>query len=385
MPPEVGRHGREVIEMRHDDSLATILLTSRLHAKGLQPFKASEYWGLLNHLGARSSPSMEGAGSSLNPEHDPGPDARQRQPARLTVQAGWQNDLGSSGRPCVLLGRSKRELMSGYGLSEDLAIRVTELTNRATALAFELERLEQSGIKTLTIFDEFYPQLWIERLGTKAPPLLHAAGSLNLLDCPGLGVVGNRNVPKAGGEIASEVAQIATKRGLPLVSGGARGVDQIAMNASFQAGGTVVGVLAQSLSRKLKSPDVRRAIYDDSVVMCTPYGPNAPFNVGNAMGRNKLIYAHSTLTVVIASGTRGGTWSGATESLKHGYGPVAVWRGEGEGPGNELLHQHGAINVSSLAEIESLLDSDSLDSVPPETPTEKAAIPGQQSLFTTIH
>ena len=265
-------------------------------------------------------------------------------------------------------------------LSEDLADRISGLMNRATALAFELDRLEQSGIKAVTVFDEHYPRQWLARLGAKAPPLVHGAGVLELLDTPGLGVVGSRDVSQAGGDMAKEVARLAARRGLPLTSGGARGVDQLAMSAAFEAGGTVVGILAESLSRKLKSPDVRRAVYEGSTVMCTPYSPDAPFSAGNAMGRNKLIYAQAALTVVVASDAdSGGTWSGATEALKHGYGTVAVWRGDGEGPGNQLLQERGARPVSSLDDIESLLDSANSSVREPESAPANA--PEQQSLF----
>lgn len=114
--------------------------------------------------------------------------------------------------------------------------------------------------------------------------------------------------------------------------------------------------------------------------MCTPYSPDAPFSAGNAMGRNKLIYAQAALTVVVASDAdSGGTWSGATKALKHGYGPVAVWRGDGEGPGNRLLQERGALPVSSLDDIESLLDS--VDSPVHEPESAPASTPEQQSLF----
>ena len=274
--------------------------------------------------------------------------------------------------------------MHNCGMPEDLAKRIAELVDRATAVAFELDRLEQSGINTLTAFDEQYPREWLARLKAKAPPVVHGAGSLDVLDTPGLGVVGSRDVSEAGGEVAKHVARLAAGRGLPLVSGGARGVDQLAMEAAFEAGGAVVGILAESLSRKLKRPDVRRAVYEGSTVMCTPYSPDAPFSAGNAMGRNKLIYAQAALTVVIASDDgAGGTWSGASEALKHDYGPVAVWRGDGEGPGNEPLQQRGAVPVSSLEDIESLLDGGQgplnespLASVrPPEQPTLFAPTP----------
>ena len=344
--------------MRHDDSLATILLVSRLCADGVRPLKASEYWSLLDRIGT---------GPVSGPVHSAGADAASGERA---------HPGGGLGK---LLGQSEERLLRDCDLSEDLACRIVTLVERATAMAFELDRLDQSGIRTLTVFDEHYPQSWLDRLGTKAPPLVHAAGSLDLPGTPGLGVVGSRDVSQEGGEVAKEVARLAARWGLPLVSGGARGVDQLAMDAAHEAGGAVVGILAESLSRKLKRPDVRRAVYDGSTVMCTPYSPDAPFSAGNAMGRNKLIYAQAALTVVIASddGT-GGTWSGAIEALKHGYGPVAVWRGDGEGPGNEPIQQRGATPVCDLDDIESLLDAPV-----PEPPPAQGTSPEQQSFFTT--
>jgi len=345
--------------MRNEDSLTTILLVSRLCAQGVRPLKASEYWSLLDRIGV---------GPLLG-----GDRAEGASPAK-GVEAQAVEGLSP------VLGQSEQQLMHDCGLPEDLAGRIAGLVERATAVAFELDRLEQSGINTLTAFDEHYPPEWLARLGAKSPPVVHGAGSLDLLDTPGLGVVGSRDVSAAGGEVAKHVGRLAARRGLPLVSGGARGVDQLAMDAAFEAGGAVVGILAESLSRKLKCPDVRRAVYDGATVMCTPYSPDAPFSPGNAMGRNKLIYAQAALTVVIASDTgTGGTWSGATEALKRGFGAVAVWRGDGEGPGNESLQQLGAAPVSSIEDIESVLDA------PPPVITEPSPAspspPEQQPLF----
>ena len=333
--------------MRNEDSLATVLLVSRLCTEGVRPLKASEYWSLFDRMH-----DCDGSGAT-------------------TPEGGGLR---------ALLGQGAEGAARSLGVDEDLADRIGALMDRATAVAFELERLEHSGIRTLTAFDEHYPQQWLARLGAKAPPILHAAGSLDLLDTPGLGVVGSRDVSREGGETAKEVAWLAARRGLPLVSGGARGVDQLAMDAAFEAGGAVVGILAEALSRKLKRPEVRRAVYDGATAMCTPYSPDAPFSAGNAMGRNKLIYAQAELTVVIASddGT-GGTWSGATEALKHGYGPVAVWRGDGEGPGNQPLQQRGATPVHSLEDIEAnLKDAEAPGAGLPPAPK---APPRQQSLF----
>lgn len=302
----------------NDDGLVVVLLVSRLCGDGVEPLKASEYWDLHQRLG---------------------------------------------GEPRVLLGRSEVKIAGGHGLGPDLTARVVRLLDRATAMAFELERLGQSGVFTLTPFDERYPERLVERLGTRAPPLLHAAGDLGLLRRGGLGVVGSRNVTEDGAEAAGAAAERTARLGYALISGGARGVDQTAMSAAFEAGGAVVGVLAESLSRRLKKPDVRRAIHDGRTVMCTPYRPDAPFSAGNAMGRNKLVYALSLITLVVASEVgKGGTWSGAVEALKIGAGRVGVWQGPGQGPGNDKLIEKGATPISSLDDLEAVLSTPALDS-----------------------
>ncbi len=309
---------------RSDDALATIALVSRLCADDLHPLKASEFWKLMA-----------------------GPDTR----------------------PSDLLDMSAGELATLGGVSGVLAERVVALLGRSTSLAFEIERLQHSGITAVTPFDEHYPNCWSDRLGVKAPPLLYAAGTIELLNHRGLGIVGSRDVSPPGGEAAIEAAKCASRRRIPLVSGGARGVDQLAMNSAFNSGGAVVGLLADSLSRKLAKNDVRAAIHNEQALMCTPYNPDAGFSAGNAMGRNKLIYAQSTLTLVIASDEgKGGTWSGATEALDHKFGRVAVWRGPGEGPGNEALERRGAVPISDLDDLGHLLDDGDADTTRDTSP-----------------
>ena len=52
------------------------------------------------------------------------------------------------------------------------------------------------------------------------------------------------------------------------------------------------------------------------LVLLSPYDPNAGFNVGNAMQRNKLIYALADAALVVNSDLgKGGTWTGAVEQL----------------------------------------------------------------------
>lgn len=299
--------------MRDQNSLAAILLVSHLAADGAKPLKASEFWALRDRLPLQEYPG-------------------------------------------ALLGCTEEELFH-RGITKDMAGRVVRLLDRATSMAFELERLDQLGIRTLTPFDDEYPPRLVDALGSAAPALLHTAGDPELLRNPGLGAVGSRNVTAEGAEIAGDLGRRAARLGIPLVSGAARGVDQTAMNAAFEAEGAVIGIPAHSLTRTLKKPGVRRTIHEGRALICTPYAPGAPFSVWRAMGRNKLIYGLAEVTVVVAGDAgAGGTWGGAVEALKHGYNRVAVWRGSGEGPGNELLERKGARPITSIDEIDAVLN-----------------------------
>jgi predicted Rossmann fold nucleotide-binding protein DprA/Smf involved in DNA uptake len=286
-----------------DDSLATLLLTSRVVPSDVSPLKASEYWSL---TGGR--------------------------------------DLAS------LLGTSLDDLSKELG--DELASRVRALLDRGSALAFALEELEQQGIAAIAATDERYPARWRERLGTAAPPHLHAAGPLELLQRPSIGVVGSRDLEPDAVEVAQLAARRSVDRARAVVSGGARGTDAIAMTAALDRGGTVIAILADALVHVARSSDLRQAVLDERLLLVTPYAPKAPFSAGSAMGRNRLIYATADVTLVVASDDNsGGTWTGAEEALRTEAGPVAVWRGPGEGPGNRRLAELGARSVLDIDEL----------------------------------
>lgn len=241
-------------------------------------------------------------------------------------------------------------------LSDDDRQRVTQLLHDATTVLMEADELRSRGIWTLPESAGAYPATFRTRLGDNAPPVVFGAGDVRLLEQGGIGVVGSRNVTPPGAEAAQAVGRQAVRLGLPLISGGARGVDQLAMNAAYDTGGRVIGALAESLARRVRASDTLAALDAGTTCLFTHQHPNAGFTAGAAMGRNKLIYALADLTVVIASDhDTGGTWAGATEALRHGYGRVAVWRGDGEGPGNAAIEANGATSITSSADLENLL------------------------------
>ena len=130
------------------------------------------------------------------------------------------------------------------------------------------------------------------------------------------------------------VGRLAARAGRTLVSGGAKGIDQAAMRGALEGGGKVCGVLADSLEKTTMNREHRNLLLDGQLVLISPYDPSAGFNVGNAMQRNKLIYALADTSLVVSSDlNKGGTWAGAVEQLdKLKFVPVFI-RSTGESSG----------------------------------------------------
>jgi len=301
-----------------DSELAALLLTQRLVAAAALPLKASEFWALVESV----------------------------------------DDLGA------LLGRGPDEVSKAAHVDASTGARIAALLDAATGFAFALDDAQQRGLQVVSGLSKDFPAVLKERLGRAAPPVLYALGDVKLLGRPALGIVGSRAVSDAGAQACRQAVAAVVAAGFGVVSGGAKGVDRLAMNAAIKAGGQAVGVLADSLSRSAREPEVRRAVTDGLVCLCSPYKPTAEFTVANAMGRNKLIYALSTATLVVEcqEGT-GGSWAGAVEALRARTAPVLTWTGEGASPGNFALVRRGAHAVDQIERLFPLPTSEELSTV----------------------
>ena len=240
------------------------------------------------------------------------------------------------------IGRKRLEQAADFQL--DLA-RVKVLLERGTTLALAIEKWFNKGLWILTRSDENYPKILFDRLKQSAPPILFGAGNLELLDRGGLAIVGSRNFDPEAKEFTSAVARAAARDNIQIVSGSARGVDQEAMLSALQEQGTVIGVLSDGLQKAIVAGKYRQALRDGSLVLVSPYQPEARFTVGNAMGRNKYIYAFSEFGLIVSSSyNSGGTWAGATEELRKDECIPIFVRANGNIPrGNSQLLKKGAL------------------------------------------
>jgi predicted Rossmann fold nucleotide-binding protein DprA/Smf involved in DNA uptake len=225
------------------------------------------------------------------------------------------------------------------------AARLKRLLDRGFLLSQAVEKWRSRAIWVVSRADATYPRRLKKNLRENAPPLLYGCGDAALLDKGGLAVVGSRNVNDELVEYTERIGRLAAEAGKIIVSGGARGIDQAAMRGSLDSDGKVIGVLADKLESAAMNRDNRNMLMHGQLVLISPYDPAAGFNVGNAMQRNKLIYALADVALVVSSDlNKGGTWAGAVEQLeKYKIAPVYVRSGS-KGSGLEALRKKGALH-----------------------------------------
>ena len=247
-------------------------------------------------------------------------------------------------RPSDLLTDAGRVALSSVQEARLERKRVEFLLGRGTAMALALERWARGGLWVISRADVgSFPQRLKDRLKNAAPPLLYGAGDKALLEKGGLAIIGSRDASESALSFTRGLAARCANEGLAVVSGGARGVDAAAMQGATEAGGYCIGVLASDLLKTSVNRQNRIGLQEGRLVLVSPFYPEAGFNAGNAMGRNRYIYTLADQALVIDSALRsGGTWEGAVENLKHGWVPLYV-RTPGEGAGNAALVAEGAL------------------------------------------
>ncbi|MCC6748396.1 MAG: DNA-protecting protein DprA [Deltaproteobacteria bacterium] len=272
----------------------------------------------------------------------PGPtEPRPLSPTEWGRFALWLHERGL--RPEDLLEADPTGRLDGFSDQSIGPERVGFLLGRGAALGLASERWARAGIWVLTRGDTAYPSRLKKHFQNATPPVLFGCGKRELLDKGGLAVVGSRNATAEELGFATELGRTAAAQGHSIVSGGARGIDEAAMLGALDREGTVVGVLADDLLKSATSARFRQGLLAKNLVLVSPFGPETGFEVGNAMGRNKYIYALAEAAVVVTSTEgKGGTWAGALEDLKHRWVPLWVRRTGDTPPGNAALLGRGA-------------------------------------------
>jgi len=212
----------------------------------------------------------------------------------------------------------------GYG--REFARQVVSLLGGEALLDAYLERGRRMDCFPVTRVSPGYPLILRQRLGLDSPGCLWAKGDTEILNTPAIALVGSRDLEEPNRAFAAEVGRQAALRGLALVSGNARGADRTAQEACLEAGGKVISIVADELSRQ---PQVRNVLY------LSQEDFDEPFSAQRALSRNRCIHALGRMVFVAQSDLgKGGTWDGTVKNLRFGWSPVACFQ-----DGSESAHR----------------------------------------------
>lgn len=225
--------------------------------------------------------------------------------ALLRDPDAWAEPEGLDGRPLM----TWRALVSG------------PLQQR---LAAELAALRAIGGWFLTPLDAGWP--------ATLPPDGVLRGLGRLPPGPMLAIVGARRADPYGLELAGRVARAAAERGVPVVSGGAFGVDIAAHRAALAAGGDTVVVLGAGLDKA--SPSAHRGTFRQAAERGAVVSP-FPMGLGAARWsfpqRNPWIAGLAAGCVVVQAAERSGSLQTARAAMRLGR-PVFAIAGSMDNP-----------------------------------------------------
>ena len=224
------------------------------------------------------------------------------------------------------------EDLVAIGFDRGTAQHITALLEEEQRLDVYLRLARRAGCTPITRGDPAYPVLLRSRLGQDSPGCLWLKGDTTILNTPSISLVGSRDLGEPNRVFARMVGQQAARQGLTLVSGNARGADREAQEACLGAGGRVISILADSLT---KYPCRKNLLYvsEDSF--------DLPFSAHRAISRNRIIHTLGQM-VFVAQATleKGGTWDGTAKNLRHGWSTVVCFRDGSEA--SSQLEQMGA-------------------------------------------
>ena len=301
----------------------------------------------------------------------------------LTRKLQW---LALSLTPGVGAGRGRR-LVDSFGSIDrlfDASLTALEAAGLPAAAAqsialgkslelasTELDNATESGARIIVPGDAQYPRRLLEIYD---PPLvLYLKGNAEVIDRPGIAIVGTRHPTPYGTGAAERLACDLAARGLVVFSGMARGIDTAAHRGALNGHGTTVAIWGTGIdevypkeNRKLADQVLASggAILTEFPLGTFPAPQNFPI-------RNRIISGIAIGVLVIEAGEFSGTRVTARCALEQGREVFAV-------PGNvtnklswgpNTLIKQGAALVATWEDVWEALPTDTrLALIPPEQP-----------------
>jgi DNA processing protein len=220
-----------------------------------------------------------------------------------------------------------RDLVEEY--QPEYQSRLPELLERfalrwpAAAPAALIDAACRVGARPISRADA--PELWqrFEALGWHQPTLLWLAGTKPDVTAS-VSVVGTRRASGYGHQVTREL--VGRLVGCSVVSGGAIGIDAIAHQTALDGNLPTVAYLAGGINRAYpaKNQGLFHRVVREGGALLSEVAPGTNPSKWRFLQRNRLIAAHSQITVVVEAGYRSGARNTAGQAIACGRRLFAV-------------------------------------------------------------
>lgn len=232
-----------------------------------------------------------------------------------------------------------------------------------------LQQSQAQNIRLLSYYDDNFPTSLKMITNIKGEPkhpfLLYYKGDLSALHYPCVAIVGTRQPTVQGKRASFYLAEQFAKEELCIVSGLALGCDTYGHQGALSVGGRTIAFLAHGLDT-IFPPENRRLaqnIINNKGLLLSEHPIGTPFSKYNFISRDRLQAGMSLATIVIQTGTEGGTMHVANATLNAGkklfvcHFNDEVTRNAIITQGNKLLAQQGAIYLKGSDDLHLIANS----------------------------
>ncbi|MFH0770588.1 MAG: DNA-processing protein DprA [Candidatus Peregrinibacteria bacterium] len=215
------------------------------------------------------------------------------------------------------------DLLFSLGCRTDTILKTINRLEEFDPDMYERE-LSKRSLQFLTIEDDLYPS----RLREIADPpvFLYSRGDLEILNQPGIALVGTREMSDYGKRVAEDFAAAFVQAGLITVSGLALGIDACVARETLRASGKTVASLGHGLGQIYPRENSHLA---DEIVACgglllTEFPLDTMPDKYTFPARNRIIAGLSLGTVVLEAPLGSGALITADLALDYGRDVFAV-------------------------------------------------------------
>ncbi|MFA4937010.1 MAG: DNA-processing protein DprA [Patescibacteria group bacterium] len=220
---------------------------------------------------------------------------------------------------------------------DDNLIQEIILHRQQTDIEKSWQEIKTLKLNVTTVADDQYPTLLKEI--SDPPPVIYWQGNWECVNSPALATVGARKITSYGQQVIAKIIPALAQAGICIVSGLAYGVDAACHQATLQASGKTIAVLASGLDQIYPSANryLANKIIDAQGLLLTEHPPGVLPLRHHFPIRNRIIAGLARATLVIEAAQTSGALITAKQALEYNRDVFAI-------PGSILSEQSAGTN-----------------------------------------